>query len=101
MVDKPTRDRELFTVLNKLKDMTPTEIAKKAAKLGKTLSPATIANWRKPLDKGGTKYPQRYTLDAAARVAGFRVGLIPLEEKPAQAETGNRVTREARGALLQ
>ncbi len=73
------RDRQIFAVLRLVKDRKPSEIATKAKRSnGKTISASTIANWRKPVSQGGTKYPQHDTLAAVARAAGYKFDLVPI-----------------------
>lgn len=75
-------DREIFRVLKLIKGLKPSEIVGDAKRSnGKSVSPSTIANWRKPVSNGGTRYPQHDTLAAVARSAGYAYQLVPIERK--------------------
>ncbi len=74
--ERPERDQEVFALLRALKGMSAAEISRESIRRGRYVSAATIANWRKSPSNGGTRYPQRFTMDAAARVVGLRFKLV-------------------------
>ena len=67
-----TRDREVFELLRAVREKTNKEVAEKAG-----ISPSTIANWRRPVQQGGTRRPQFYTMQRVARAAGMAFKLVP------------------------
>lgn len=90
-VKRPGRDRQIFSLLRALSGKTPTQIARMAAKRGYKIAPTTIAKWRISPTKGGTKFPQHYTMMAAAKAVGMEFALVPeatAETKPARREQG-------------
>jgi hypothetical protein len=70
--ERPSRDRDIHKVLQAIRGLKPTQVSRMADKRGQRISPSTVANWRKRPQDGGVKYPQHYTLAAAARAVGMR-----------------------------
>ena len=66
------RDRLTFETLRACRG----ESNKDAA--GGVVSPSTIANWRRPVRDGGTRFPQAITLNAVLHAHGKKLGIIDL-----------------------
>jgi hypothetical protein len=66
------RDRLTFDVLRACRGENNTQAA------AGVVSPSTIANWRKPVDKGGTRFPQAITLNAVLHAHGKKLGIVDL-----------------------
>lgn len=73
---RPERDREVFAVLRLIRGRTPEEVGQKSG-----ISPQTIRNWRKSIERGGTRYPQHWTLSRVARAYGHRYELVEVEAR--------------------
>jgi len=71
-----SRDREVFDLLRAIRESSNREIAERAG-----ISASTIANWRRPINEGGTRHPQFYTMQRVARAAGMAFQLQPLPGK--------------------
>lgn len=74
---RPTRDQEIFAVLRAIRGMSPKDVSQKTY-----VSASTIRNWRRPVNQGGTRYPQHHTLAAVAKIAGLEFKLVPISDRP-------------------
>jgi hypothetical protein len=80
VIHRPERDRAIFKVMRALAGLSASQISRGAAQAGSRISPTTIYNWRKPVENGGVRYPQFYTLNAAAGVAGLTFALVSVAD---------------------
>lgn len=99
---KPERDSEIFAVMHAVRGIPAAQIVRLAKrKFRRDISAATVSALRKPVGRGGTKFPQRYTLDTIARVGGLKFALVPVgadvsaPDKPSPRNT-RRPQQEAR-----
>lgn len=78
----PSRDRLVFEVLHALRGIKAGDIQEASITFATeykdraTVSASTISRWRKPLNKGGTRYPQAVKLDAALSIVGKKLGIV-------------------------
>ncbi|MTD92874.1 hypothetical protein GIW81_00840 [Hyphomicrobium sp. xq] len=75
MEHRPEKDRQVFALLRAIKKLSAGDVMRAADKAGFFISDQTVRNLRR--GKGGTKYPQRYSMDAMASAVGLTFALVP------------------------
>jgi hypothetical protein len=94
---RPERDRAIFDLLRAISHLSPAEIQRKTK-----ISAQTIRNWRKPVSRGGTRYPQHWTMVQAARAAGLVYALMPVDQdQPVRERPRERIETTGVHATLQ
>jgi transcriptional regulator with XRE-family HTH domain len=88
---RPERDRTIHQVLQAIRDMKPSEVASKCF-----VSASTVANWRRPVSAGGTRYPQHATLAAVAKTVGLEFRLVSADDDRQDRSARNNGHREIR-----
>lgn len=76
---RPDYDRSMVEVLKAIKDLSPQDVSR-LSKGG--VAAETIRKWRLGWNNGGTRFPQAYTLNEAAKAIGGRFGFIAPTAKP-------------------
>lgn len=89
---KPERDTShIFTVLHAVQGMSDAEIAREAKRrFRRDITPSTIRSLRIPVSQGGTKFPQRYTLETIGLVGGLKNVWLTNEQFDALRPAGTR-----------
>ena len=80
---RPDFDRSMVEVLKAIRDLTPTEVSR-MSKGG--VAASTVRKWRLGWNNGGTRFPQAYTLNEAAKAIGGRFGFIAPDQMEVRVE---------------
>lgn len=77
--ERPERDQMVFALLRLLRGKNHSQAVK-----GTYISPQTVANMRRPMSEGGTRYPRADTIRALAEAHGASLQLVALTAEAEQ-----------------